>query len=186
MAGVACPMMRDSRPDGRRFLLGLIVGSLIGGVIVSALAYSAGMITQAALPHSVRMDLLIGLCTALGLADLTNRTPHIWRQVPQALIRHLPPGRVGLAWGIDIGLIATTQKVTSLLWAALSAFILLYSQWALAFGMTVGVTFSLAVASRTWLREGEHFGFLKWSAEWQNWVRAASGLALLMSALALQ
>lgn len=187
MAGVACPMMRDSRADGSRFLVGLVTGSLIGGVIVSTVAFSIGIITRAAMPHTVRVDLLVASCIALGLADLTNRTPYMWRQVPQALIRHLPPGRVGLVWGIDIGLVATTQKVTSLLWAGLAAFILVYQHDALVFGVTVGFFFSLTVASRTWLRHGENFSFLeRWSTKWQTWVRVTSGLALLMSPLALR
>lgn len=187
MAGVACPMMRSSRAEGTRFLVGLGAGTLLGGVMLAAVAYSISLVAQSAMSHIVRIYLLAILCVALGLADLTNNTPHTWRQVPQALIRHLPPGRVGLVWGIDIGLVATTQKVTSLLWAALAAFVLLYQQGILAFGLTVGFFFSLSVASRTWLPQGEKFKLLeRWRNKWLTWVRVTSGLVLLMGPLVVR
>lgn len=125
MAGVTSPMLRQRPADGVRFLLGLTAGALVAALVVSILAYVAGSAAVLVVPEEGRTLALATVCAGLGTADLLDRTPHVWRQVPQSLIRVLPAGRLGTVWGFDIGLLFTTQKVTSLMWAALLAAMLL-------------------------------------------------------------
>jgi len=121
MAGVAGPMLRRSKADGSRFLAGLMVGELVSATLLAAVLYALGTALALVVPAFVREVLLAILVAAFGAADLRNRTPHVWRQVPQQYVRSMAPGRLGLVWGFDLGLLFTTQKSTSLLWVALAA-----------------------------------------------------------------
>lgn len=125
MAGVAGPMLQRSRASGARFLTGLAVGGISAGLVLAVPLYLVGHLAGRVMPLPVKMVLLVGLAFALGLADLTGRTPHVWRQVPQRLVRSLPPGALGLTWGFDLGLLVTTQKASSLLWLSIAAVTLL-------------------------------------------------------------
>jgi hypothetical protein len=62
-------------------------------------------------------------------------------QVPQRFARELndQPGRLGFIWAVDLGLIVTTQKTTSLLWIGLAGAVLL--------GTPATVVLTLAVAA---------------------------------------
>jgi hypothetical protein len=136
-------MLQRSRASGARFLAGLAIGGVIAGLVLAVPLYLAGHLAGRFLPTSTRVVLLVGLAFALALADLTGRTPHVWRQVPQRLVRSLPPGTLGLTWGFDLGLLITTQKTSSLLWLSLAAVTLLDP------GMAPGalVAFSLAATA---------------------------------------
>jgi hypothetical protein len=125
MAGVAGPMLRDRRGAGVSFLTGLTAGHLAAGAIITVLAYLAGEAAEVALPLRTRLWALAIACVLFGAADLANRTPHPWRQVPQIRLHQLRPGPLGVVWGFDLGLLVTTQKVHSLIWAALAAGVLL-------------------------------------------------------------
>ena len=145
MVGVSNPIMRRDRRAGWRFIAGFGVG------LVAAVALLAGplLLLSAAVrpvPQPVRTGSLLILVTLLAVADLLNRTPHVWRQVPQRFARDLDhqPGRLGLIWAIDLGLLVTTQKTTSLLWMALAGAVLL--------GPPTTVVLTLAVtAAGYWL-----------------------------------
>lgn len=119
MTGVAGPLLMESRQRGLRFLLGLLVGGMLTaglvGLLVDILSLEVGRLVDV----DVRLVLLLCLVVFLGLADIIGKTPHIWRQVPQRFIRIFSPGKLGLIWGSDLGLLVTTQKSTSLLWAYL-------------------------------------------------------------------
>jgi hypothetical protein len=67
------------------------------------------------------------LLVLFGVADLTDHTPQSPRQVPQRLAGDLnhQPGRLGFIWAVDLGLLVTTQKTTSLLWIGLTGAVLL-------------------------------------------------------------
>src|SRR5262245_21640822 len=119
MAGVAGPMLRRSKAQGVRFLAGLLAGGLAASAVLAVALYALGTLAALVLPHTVRVVAAVLAVVAFGVADLMDRTPHIWRQVPQELIRKLPPGRLGLVWGFDLALLFTTQKSTSLTWASL-------------------------------------------------------------------
>lgn len=121
MAGVAGPMLRRSKAEGSRFLTGLMIGELASSLVLAAVLYALGTGVALVAPAVVREVLLGILVAVFGVADLRNRTPHVWRQVPQQYIRSMAPGRLGLVWGFDLGLLFTTQKSTSLLWVALAA-----------------------------------------------------------------
>lgn len=139
MAGVAGPMLRRDRAGGARFLAGLALGGVIAGLVLSVPLYVVGHLAGRFMPALARTALLTVLALGFALADLTGHTPHVWRQVPQRLVRSLPPGTLGLAWGFDLGLLVTTQKTSSLLWLSIAAVTLLEP------GLAPGalVTFSL-------------------------------------------
>jgi hypothetical protein len=126
MAGVAGPMMRWERPAAARFLVGFSVGAVAAGLVLALAALLLGRALNALVPDDARAALVAAICVLFGVADLLNRTPHVWRQVPQALVRVLPPGFLGVVWGFDIGLLFTTQKAVSLMWAAVAAVVLLH------------------------------------------------------------
>jgi hypothetical protein len=144
MAGVAGPMLRYHRTGGVRFLAGLIVGGAAGGVALAIPAYLLGSLLHAVLAPQLRLWVLVLVCVVFGTADLANRTPHVWRQVPQRLLHTLQPGTLGLTWGFDLGLLFTTQKVASLIWVAVAAVTLI--QPALAWSVLVGVAVLASLA----------------------------------------
>jgi hypothetical protein len=114
-------MLRRSKAEGSRFLTGLMAGELVSAVFLATALYSLGAAVALVVPALTR-EVLLGIVVAgFGVADLRNRTPHVWRQVPQKFVRSMAPGRLGLVWGLDLGLLFTTQKSTSLLWVALAA-----------------------------------------------------------------
>jgi hypothetical protein len=125
MAGVAGPMRTRDRAGAARFLVGLAAGGVAAGLVLAVPVYLVGHVAGRVLPDSARVGLLVAVAVALGAADLLGRTPHVWRQVPQKLVRELPPGTLGLTWGFDLGLLVTTQKTSSLLWVSIAAVALL-------------------------------------------------------------
>jgi hypothetical protein len=179
MAGVACPMVRREPSSGGRFLLGLAFGSAAGALALSAGVYLVGRGIAAVLPQEERVLITAGVCFALGLADLTNTTPQVWRQVPQPLMRVLPPGTLGTAWGVDLGLLFTTQKATSLIWAVLA--VGLFSDPAAVPWLLLAVVggSSLALARRVISNEGELYSI---TAN-RRLVRIASGVILVLLCL---
>jgi hypothetical protein len=182
MAGVAGPMLQRSRASGVRFLTGLAVGGIAAGLVLAVPLYLAGRLAGRVTPESARMVLLVGLAFALALADLTGRTPHVWRQVPQRLVRSLPSGTLGLTWGFDLGLLVTTQKTSSLLWLSIAAVTLLDPGLApgalVAFSLvaTAGV---LALSMTAWAVAMR--GGLDWT--WIRRTRWATGATMLAAGL---
>lgn len=154
MAGVAGPMLRRSTAQGTRFLLGLLVGELLASSLLAVAAYLVGTVVAFVAPLPLREVLTAVIVLGLGVADLMNRTPHIWRQVPQGFVRTMPPGRLGLVWGFDLGLLFTTQKSTSLTWAALAAVTLLLpsTSWLVLGTMAVAGVVIVAIRSVNWSR----------------------------------
>ena len=130
MAGVAGPMLRYDRRGAVRFLAGLLVGGLAGSVVLAVPFYVLGQLAELLLATQLRWLLFGLIAAAAGVADLTLRTPHVQRQVPQALVRTMKPGVLGLVWGADLAMLFTTQKTTSLLWAALAGIVLVAPGWA--------------------------------------------------------
>jgi hypothetical protein len=180
MAGVASPLLRYSRARGTRFLTGLAVGGTAGGLLLAVPVYLIGTLAGH-LPFAVRVGLLALVCAALGVADLLGRTPHVWRQVPQALVRTLPPGALGLAWGFDLGLLFTTQKTTSLIWGSLAAIVLLRP--GLAAPVLPGIAL-VAALSMAVLSIGGFEPEAKRSRRWIRSARRGSGLVMLAALLA--
>jgi hypothetical protein len=182
MAGVAGPLLRRSRADGVRFLIGLTAGSLLSGLLVAMVVFLLGRLAHV-LPAEPRLVLLVVICMALGLLDLADRTPHPWRQVPQSLIARLTPGLRGLAWGVDLGLLVTTQKAASLVWATLAAVALLDPEAAPAMmiGIAVISCFSVAVLSARFTPYLIDHGS-KRDRRWLRSIRISSGFVLLVMA----
>ncbi|MCX5066987.1 hypothetical protein OOJ91_14140 [Micromonospora lupini] len=187
MAGVAGPMLRDDRWGGTRFLLGLLVGGILGAAVLAVPFYLLATGVTAVLPEAVRVGLVIVVALGFGVADLRQRTPHVWRQVPQSLVRTLPPGSLGVVWGFDLALLFTTQKTTSFLWVALAALVLLSPA---ALPTTLIVVAVLAVLSMVALSIrkptttpiDEEKG-RRWQ-DWQRIIRRWSGATLLVAAVA--
>ncbi len=125
MAGVAGPMLQRSRAGGARFLAGLALGGACAGLVLAVPVYLVGRFVGQFLPEPVRVGMVVAIAMAFAVADLAGRTPHVWRQVPQQLVRSMSPGALGLTWGFDLGLLVTTQKTSSLLWVSIVAVTLL-------------------------------------------------------------
>jgi hypothetical protein len=149
MAGVSSNLYRENRRSRWTFLGGLTLGSLLAALLLATMAYILGRALEAVVPETARVAALAAGVGALAVADLLGRTPHVWRQVPQALVRMLPSGRLGLVWGFDMGLLFTTQKVVSLGWAALLAVVLLWPSWAPVLLLVMAATASAGVIAAT-------------------------------------
>lgn len=119
MVGVANPMLRWDRANGIRFLAGYALGRGVSAValyaVLMVIIEFLGLVTS----QTMRIALALILLPLLGFADLVNRVPQTCRQTPQRFSQIVTPGWRGFFYGIDIGLLVTTRKVTSLTWAAL-------------------------------------------------------------------
>lgn len=124
MAGVARPMIRSRPADGRRFIAGLGFGYLTGLTIISMAILTIAAGVDAAIPREPREVVLTALLLLMLCTDVLNRTLFVNRQVPQRFARQLAPGVRGLIWGTDLGLLISTQKTSSGLWAAIAIGIL--------------------------------------------------------------
>jgi hypothetical protein len=135
-------MLRYDRAGGIRLLAGLVAGEVAAAVLLAVPGYLLAIAAHAAFSTRVRLWVVAVACVVFAVADLANRTPHVWRQVPQSFIRQLPPGLRGIAWGFDLGLLFSTQKVASLVWLGILAAILILSP-----GMAAAVIIGIAVLS---------------------------------------
>ncbi|MDI2131064.1 hypothetical protein [Yinghuangia seranimata] len=185
MAGVAGPMLQRSKLQGTRFLLGLLVGGLGAAALLASIAYGLGELIAWAVPTLGRQIAAGLVLLVLGIADARDRTWHVWRQVPQAYVRKLAPGRLGLVWGFDLGLLFTTQKSTSLTWGALVGVVLLApsSAWLVLPGMT---TVGMAVISvrSIWFMLTRPSWRGDRGRRWHGRVRLLSGAGLVVLAAA--
>src|SRR6266545_440373 len=158
MAGVAGPMVRHSRADGTRFLLALTIGGLAAGVVLAVPVFLLGHLIERLVPLPARLVLVAGLAVAFAVADLRNRTPHVWRQVPQSLARVLPPGTLG---------VVLLLQPSAAAWALLT----------FAFAASAVVSMWSFTPMATALQE-------RWSPTWMRRIRRVSGSALMLVALA--
>lgn len=171
-------MLRHHRSAGVRLLTGLLVGEIAAGVLLAVPALLLGDGLSAVLGLQARLWLLAALCVFFGIADLLNRTPRIWRQVPEDLISRLPPGSLGLAWGFDLGLLFTTQKAASLIWVGIAAAVLLDPPLAAALLVGIAVAASTAVVAYSlYWRPGARPS--AW-ALWARQLRHGSGVVILI------
>jgi hypothetical protein len=180
MAGVAGPMMRWERAAAARFLVGFSIGAVAAGLVLALVALLLGRALNALVPDDARAALVAAICVLFGVADLLNRTPHVWRQVPQALVRVLPPGFLGVVWGFDIGLLFTTQKAVSLMWAAVAAVVLLHP--AAAPALLVGMALVSSTTIVVWSVSGAAVLRSHGTRRDRRWLRAmrtGSGSLLL-------
>jgi hypothetical protein len=179
-------MLADSAVAGRRFLIGLTLGSLAGSAVLASVAVVAGLgLHDVAVPTDARRMALVALAVVLGVADVLNRTPQAQRQVPQRLVRELPPGMLGTVWGFDLGLIVTTKKVTSLWWLAIAGLILVEPQLlpiAIPFG---AVLTALSIVSWSIRVRGRTLCLMKRQRSWVTQLRVASGTLMLVIAVLL-
>ncbi|WP_149264072.1 hypothetical protein [Actinomadura sp. K4S16] len=184
MAGVAGPMLRRSRRSGAKFLAGLAVGGALAGLMLAVPAYVLGVLLRSVLPEPVRVWLVVAAAVAFAVADMLNRTPHVWRQVPQELVHRLPPGTLGVTWGFDLGLLFTTQKTTSLIWAAMGAVVLLRPDVGAA--LLVALSLIVSVAVTAWSMSDRAMGLLGSGKDhrWARTLRRTSGAGLLLAAAA--
>ncbi|MFI7080551.1 hypothetical protein ACIBO1_24930 [Micromonospora sp. NPDC049903] len=184
MAGVAGPMLRYDRAGAVRFLVGLLFGGLAGSALLAVPVHLLGRLVEVLVAEEARWLIFGVLVVGFGIADLTLRTPYLHRQVPVSLIRMLKPGRLGVVWGLDLAMLFTTQKTTSMLWVTLAGLVLvapgaapivLPAAWAVA-ALAMAV---LAVRSPTLSSIGEE------GLAWEDLVkilRRSSGAILLGAA----
>jgi hypothetical protein len=176
-------MLRHAPARAAQFLLALTGGALVAAVVVGLVVYGVGMPLSLLASRSVRTIALVILICGLATADLLGRTPHVWRQVPQVLIRRLPNGLLGLVWGFDLGLLFTTQKVVSLLWGALGAALLLDPMAGFPMMLTAAALSSTSIVLWTLGggRGATRYG-TRQERKWTRHVRTVSGLILLAMA----
>jgi hypothetical protein len=179
-------MLADSVAAGRRFLVGLTLGSLAGSTVLAAAGVVVGLgLNEIAMPTGARRAALVGLASLLGIADVINRTPQAWRQVPQRLVRELTPGMLGTVWGFDLGLIVTTKKVTSLWWLAIVGLILVKPAL-LPIAIPLGASLTaLAIASWSVRVRGHTLCLMERQRTWIVQLRTASGTLMLVLAILL-
>jgi hypothetical protein len=180
MAGVAGPMLRHSRESGIRFLTGLAVGGVAAGVMLAVPAYVLGGVARSVLPEPARLWAVAVACALFGAADLMNRTPHARRQVPQHLVQRLRPGTLGVAWGFDLGLLVTTQKVVSLIWVAVVAAVLLKPGVAAALLVVIAVLSNVAVTAWSMSAPTSDLRISRKERMWVRAIRRTSGGTLLV------
>ena len=183
MAGVAGPMLRQDKVRGARFLLGMLVGGLLASSALTLVIAEVGRLLSV-FSETDRSVVAGGIVVGLGVADWTNHTPHVWRQVPQALVRRYSPGRLGLVWGFDLSLLVTTQKSTSLIWAALAGVLLVDSPATVpvVFGATVAGVLAVTSRSVWW-----YFSGPSWSGDreksWFSQMRQLTGGLLVIAGI---
>jgi len=178
MAGVAGPMLRTNRGGAVRLLAGLMAGEIAAGVLIAVPAFLLGEGLRDVLPAPARLWVVAALCVLFGAADLAGRTPRMARQVPEDLIRRLPPGSLGLAWGFDLGLLFTTQKAVSLIWIAIAATVLLDPPVAAAVIIGMAVLAGLVITALSLLRRPGVDRLSTWGLRLRQ-ARFGSGAAIL-------
>lgn len=179
MAGVASPMFRRHARDGAMLLSGLLVGEVVAGLVLASLVVLFGSLLGIVLPTAVRLVLVVAAAVAFGAADWRGRTPQVSRQVPKNLAHRLTPGKLGLVWGFDLGLLFTTQKTVSLLWLSLVAVLLLDPGRAPVALIIWAVTASLAIVTWTLMPRNR----LRLAQE-EPWIRIARRMSAVTMVLA--
>lgn len=168
---------------GHQILLGLWVGGMVSSMLMASVAFGLGSLLSWVLPTIVRQIVVALFLVGFAVADVINKTPHIWRQVPVGYLHTMPPGRLGVVWGFDLSLLFTTQKATSLSWAALIGTVLLAPEasWLVLCAMTtVGV---LVIAARTiWFLLTKPSMHGDRSRPWFRVMRRTAGIALVVAA----
>lgn len=119
MVGVTSPLIRNGKTrDGVALFGWYVMGTAFAGSIVFTGLSIISLGVSAVLPAGARYLLLAFCVGVLLVLDVFGKTPHVSRQTAQRLV-DLPPSVRGFAWGLDIGLLFTTIKVTSLVWVLL-------------------------------------------------------------------
>lgn len=139
MVGVSNHWMRKpSKLPATRFFSGFALGGLIAALFLTVVLFPLSSLA-ALMEHSIRVGLFAVLALSLGILDLVDRTPSVRRQTPQRLSLHsLAPGRLGLIYGIDLGLHATTQATNSLVLIAVAGAILFAPHVAVFYALGAG------------------------------------------------
>lgn len=184
MVGVSDPLYKRRKADGICFLCGLAFGQLVACCVVVALLLPISMGVNAIFPPIALSSTLALVLLTLGTLDLSNRTPYKHRQVPQRFALGLADGPRGVIWGIDLGLLVTTQKTTSLWWAALVGSALTSSEQvpAVLFGGTAVCVTGIAWFTVNQRYRGEAFTSVISAVPSGRLLRCVSGSALVVVA----
>jgi len=176
-------MWRREPADAVRFFLGLLAGMLASGMVLALLTNTVGRLVHMSVGQDVRTVMLAVVILVFAGADLANRTPHIWRQVPQSFIWRLKPGLRGLLWGFDLGLLVTTQKVVSLMWISIAGVVLVAPDAAGFVFITLAVLSSMGIAllSLTKVATSETFCGIH-DRRWLKRIRLVSGAVAVAAA----
>ena len=186
MAGVAGPMLAHDPPAAKRFLLGLSTGILTGSLLLLGSGLLAGsVLDMIRVSADARLVAVAAVAAGLAAADLAGHTPQVWRQVPQRLVRELPPGVLGATWGIDLGLLVTTKKVGSLLWLAVAGPVLIQPKLLELTIPLSGAVSSLAIIYWSIRVKGDIRCLIGRSHALASKVRIGSGTALLVASAVL-
>lgn len=180
MAGVAGPMFRRSRSQGARFIGGLITGGLAAALLLGLAVVLIGSTARSVFPMPARWLAFAVALTIFGTADIAQRTPYTRRQVPRRFFHLLPPGVLGVTWGLDIGLLFTTQKVTSLIWAAMAGAVIVYPTPLVPLTITIALGLVVFMRSTRWRPPATGF---TGAIRGRRRMRTASGVLLIALAI---
>ncbi|HEX6700022.1 MAG TPA: hypothetical protein VF101_04760 [Gaiellaceae bacterium] len=143
MVGVANPMLRHDRRAGLRFLGGYAAGVLASSLVLGLVLRAGGTALAAHVGAGARTAAAIAVLFVLGVLDALGRTPQARRQVPQRFVRVLPPAFLGIVFGVDIGLVLTTRRTSSLVSGAVVGVALVAPAWVLPAMVAIGLTTAL-------------------------------------------
>lgn len=157
MVGVSS--LYRQNPDRRSaFFGGLLLGELAGGVLVVGLLAPMSLALESELNYDQRLTVAAAVVIAFAVLDIGGWTPHTRRQTPQRLARQLSgPVPLGLVYGLDVGLVVTTQKASSLLYSSFLAACIVSSTAGLGVALTVAVVNALGSAFQAYT-----YGNLEW------------------------
>lgn len=116
MAGVASPLLRRRVSHGMAFLAAYAWGFALS-LIVLYLGLSVLKELIVGLGSGLARPIGAGLLLGLSILDFFDLTPERRRQAEQAIAMIRRPVAAGFLFGVDIGLLFSTRKVSSLLWA---------------------------------------------------------------------
>lgn len=186
MVGVSNPSIDSGR--AWRFLTGILLGHLFAALALMLLLFPLNEIVDF-IPLPARRTVAAMATIMLGVADLVDRTPHVWRQVPQRLyLQGLGPALLGVTYGLDMGTHVSTQKVSSLPWVTLSVAVLLGDSFEVAVALLLpAVLLPLTIAFLAYTRQTQLTNHTYWGrrgSEWRQMIRRGTGsLAIATSAL---
>ena len=143
--------MWRGRVPREAFALGLLLGGLVTGLLLTLLSAFAGLLPRPVGLAVVAVVLALSLTQALGLHDV--RLPHRAQVVPQEAVLGQSSSSGALQFGFEMGTGMRTHMPSNLPYVALACALLLGPWWA---GLLAGAAFALGrlvMAAGRWVHE---------------------------------
>ena len=149
--------MWRGRVPREAFALGLLLGGLVTGLLLTLLSAFLGLLPRPVGIAVVGAVLLLSVTQALGLHDV--RLPHRAQIVPQEQVLGQASETGALQFGFEMGTGMRTHMPSNLPYVALGCALILGPWWA---GLVAGVCFALArltMAAGRWMNDD-------WDLQW--------------------